>query len=413
MQLFESLASELHSAWMQRGRDELAFAELARTTLDRFAPASTVAVDDLFRWLVETDRIPHQFDPRSGFGNFALTVAERDGFHIDVLVWTDSTTAIHQHGFSGAFHVLCGSSLHTLWSFKESRRWSDRLKHGQLAVRATEWLKAGSTRSILPGETMIHSLFHLESPSMTVVVRTPSAAVLSPPLSYERSGLAYDPYFELARVEKVRQLLCMLWASDHPRRVALSEAALRGVDAHSAARIISSIRSQATIETQMRLVDILAGRDAELAELLRETVSRRERDRALVDLRKQTRSPRHRMLLALVLNLPDRASIDLALRQIAPEDSPADWLFDSIRSMHDTPGRQRGRDNLLGLSLNEASEQTIRMLLRGHSVEQVSQTVAGHDDLVEDVRALCSTLSALPVLGPLLEQRLAPEQHVR
>jgi hypothetical protein len=404
VQFFEDLASELHSVWMRHGRDELAFPELAQLTLERYAPAAAVAPDDIFRWLVKTDRLPRQFDLRSNFGNFAITVVARDDFHIDALVWTDSTTSIHQHGFSGAFHVLQGSSLHALWSFQESRRWSDRLKRGRLAVRTTERLQTGSTRPILPGAGMIHSLFHLEAPSMTVVVRTPSSAVVSPQLSYERSGLAYDPHFELGRVEKVRQLLRMLWESDHPQQMALSEAALRGVDAHSAARIISSMRSQTTIENQSRLIDLLAVRDAELAMLLRETVRQREQDRQLVELRKQTRSPRHRMLLALLLNLPDRPSIDHVLRQIAPDEAPEDWLWDTIRSMHDTPGRRHDRMSVLGFSLNEASEQTLKMLLCGYSVAEVSKAVAGDAELEEDVRALCSTLSTSPVLGPLLDQ---------
>jgi hypothetical protein len=134
-----------------------------------------------------------------------------------------------------------------------------------------------------------------------------------------------------------------------------------------------------------------------------------ERDRSLIDLRKQTRSPRHRTLLALVLNLPDRKSIDPVLRQIAPEELPENWLWDTIQSMHDTPSQRPDRKSVLGFSLNEASEEALRMLLCGHSVDEVSKTVAGHDELVEDARVLCSTLSAFPVLGPLLEQRLTPK----
>jgi len=410
VQLFEDLASELHAAWMQSDRDERNFPTLAERALARFAPATAVTANTLFHWLIETDQLPRQFDPHSSFGNFSLTVATRDDFHIDVLVWTDSTTTIHQHGFSGAFHVLCGSSLHTLWTFEESRRWNDRLKHGQLAVRTTEWLKTGSTRPISPGAGMIHSLFHLESPSITVVVRTPSSATLSPPLNYERSGLAYDPYFDLRRADKVRQLLNLLWASDHPQRMALSEAALRGVDAHSATRIIFAMRTQITTEAQTRLIDILESTDVELAALLRTTVAGQRRDRLLVELRKQTRSPQHRLLLALVLNLPDRKSIDAALHQIAPDEAPDDWLFDAIRSMHDTPGQLNDRLNVLGFALNEASEQALRLMIRGYSLEQVSKTIAQDDDLVDDVRKLCSTLSAFPVLSPLLEQRLLPER---
>jgi hypothetical protein len=404
VQFFEELASELHSAWLQRGRDELVFPELAQLMLERYAPAPAITPNDLFCWLVETEQLPRQSDPRSSFGNFAITVASRDDFHIDALVWTDSTTSIHQHGFSGAFHVLQGSSLHTLWSFQETRRWSDRLKRGQLAVLTTERLQTGSTRPILPGAKMIHSLFHLEAPSMTVVVRTPSSAVVSPQLSYERSGLAYDPFFELGRAEKIRQLLRLLWECDHPQQMALSEAALRSVDAHSAARIISSMRSQTTIENRAPLIDMLAVRDTELAALLRETVRQREQDRVLIDLRKHTRSPRHRTLIALLLNLPDRPAIDRVLRQIAPEEAPEDWLWDTIRSMHDTPARAHDGKSVLGFSLNEESEQTLKMLLCGRSVVEVSKAIAGHAELEEDVRALCSTLSASPILHPLLSQ---------
>lgn len=404
MKVFEELASELNFAWMKQGRDERAFPELASRTLERFKPSSCIVPVDLFRWLAEADQIPSQFDLRSNFGNFALTVAARDDFHIDALVWTDSTTSIHQHSFSGAFHVLHGSSLHTLWSFQESTRWSDRLKSGKLTVGATEWLPTGSTLPILSGKEGIHSLFHLESPTITIVVRTPTSAETSPQLTYERSGLAYDPHFEVARVEKVRQLLCLLWGCDHPQRLALSETALSGVDAHSAARIISSIRAQTPPGTQACLIDMLAARDAELAALLRETVSSRERDRVFIQLRKQTRSPRHRMLLALLLNLPDRASIDAVIRQIGNGEDPEDWLWNTVRSMCDTPGRENELKSVLGFSLNEVSEPILKMLLRGHSVEEVSKFVTGDDELDEDVRVLCSTLSASPVLAPLLDK---------
>jgi hypothetical protein len=187
--------------------------------------------------------------------------------------------------------------------------------------------------------------------------------------------------------------------------MALTDAALSGIDAQSAVRIFLSILHQLSRETQAHLLELWAKRDAELAGLLLETSTHIERDRALIDLRRQTRSPRQRMLLALVLNLPDRRSIDAVLREIAPHEPPEDWLWNTIRSNHDTPDRQPGDKGLFGFSLNEVSEEVLKMLLRGHSVDEVSKTVAGYDELADDVRRLCSTLSALPVLGPLLERR--------
>lgn len=411
MQVFEDLASSIHTAWTCRRRDEVAFPEIAQSMLERFS-ASPVSPDEVFRWLMATDKLPMQFDPHSKFGNFALTVAARDDFYIEILVWTDSTTAIHQHGFSGAFHVLHGSSLHTRWSFQESRRWSDRLKAGRLVLRATEYLHTGSTRPIFPRDEMIHSLFHLESPSVTVVVRTPSSAVFTPQLSYERSGLAYDPRVELARTEKISQLLRILWTSNHPQRIPLSEAAMSIVDAYSAVRIIFSLGRRKGFEAQASLVDMWQARDPELAALLRETLSRMQRDRFIVGLRKQTQSPRHRMLLALVLNLPDRDSIESVARQIAPEESPEDWLWETLCSMNAAPGERSDGNSALGLPLNEANEEVLRMLLQGQSVDEISEAVAKSDRPTEDVRALCSMLTASPVVAPLLQQPSRLESFV-
>jgi hypothetical protein len=378
------------------------FHEVAFRILERSPPASTIAAEEVFRWLIRTEQLPRQFDPRSSFGNFALTVAAREGFHIDLLVWTDSTTAIHQHGFSGAFHVLQGSSLHTLWSFDEDRRWSERLRQGRLSVRSTEWLGVGSTRPILPGASMIHSLFHLEQPSMTIVVRTPSTASAASPLNYVRSGLAYHPHHETEQIAKTRQLLCMLWGSGNPQRMRWAQAALAEFDAHSAARIVLALASFASQGETKTLIEIAARADAGFADLLQATLRNRERDHALVNLRGQTCSPRHRMLLALVLNLPDRTAIDQALRQIVPDEAPAAWLWETLRSMHDTPGRLRDRPNLLGLALNDVSEEVLQLLLRGRSVDDISRTIATEAELVEDVRALCLTLSASPLLRPLV-----------
>src|SRR5579871_52904 len=405
MQVFDDLASNIHTEWTRYGRDELVFPQLCQSMLERF-PDLLVSAEDVLRWLVTAEHLPKQFDPDSKFGNVALTVATRDDFFIQVLIWTDSTTGIHQHGFSGAFLVLHGSSLHSLWSFQECRRWSDRLKGGQLTLRSTEYLRSGSVRPIVPSNAMIHSLFHLESPSITVVVRTPMSAVFVPQLSYERSGLAYDPRVELARNEKLSQVVRMLWTSNHPLRESLSETAMSTLDAYSAVRIILSLRSRP--EAQASLIEMWSERDPELAALLRKTVERIDSDRSILMLRKQTRLPRHRMLLALVLNLPDRASIESVLRQILAEDDPGEWLRETICSMHITPAERLQGKSVLGLPLNELPEEALRLLVEGHSVDEAARVVTREHAELEEIRTLCSEAAASPVLAPLLKQ--APVQ---
>ena len=58
------------------------------------------------------------------FGDLPLTLARGNGFSIQLLLWTVGSTAIHTHSFSGAFTVLKGSSLHTLYQMETRQRLS-------------------------------------------------------------------------------------------------------------------------------------------------------------------------------------------------------------------------------------------------------------------------------------------------
>ena len=96
------------------------------------------------------------------------------GFYIDVLFWLDGTTNIHQHGFWGAFQVLAGSSVHCRFGFDLAEEINHRLRIGKLRLLETELLGLGAIRKILGGELFIHSLFHLDRPSVSIVIRCPA-----------------------------------------------------------------------------------------------------------------------------------------------------------------------------------------------------------------------------------------------
>src|SRR4030095_10603662 len=95
-----------------------------------------------------------------------------DKFHIDIYYWLDGTTTIHQHGFSGAFQVFLGSSVHSQYSFEHERRITPHFSVGRVCLNSVELLKEGDIRTIIPGRRFIHSLFHLDRPSATITIRT-------------------------------------------------------------------------------------------------------------------------------------------------------------------------------------------------------------------------------------------------
>ena len=139
------------------------------------------------------------------------------------------------------------------------------------------------------------------------------------------------------------------------------------------------------------VLDEWENRDSDLAALLRETIERVQRDRFILGLRKRTQSQRHRMLLALVLNLPNRTAIESALRQIALEGSPEQWLWKTVRSMYVTPDERSPGKSPMGLPLNEADEEVLRLLFDGQTADHLSKGFAAASSPQQGSHAACLT----------------------
>src|SRR5688572_18357383 len=148
--------------------------------------AERVTLGDIVDWTATTDRIPHQIDLDSEFGQPPLSVYAEERFFIQVIFWRDGTTAVHQHAFSGAFGVLAGGSIHSEYEWVPRRRVNAHLHFGDIERTKLELLAAGDVRPIASGRRLIHSLFHLDRPSISVVVRTAQDADTGPQYTYWR-----------------------------------------------------------------------------------------------------------------------------------------------------------------------------------------------------------------------------------
>jgi hypothetical protein len=133
--------------------------------------------------------------PELAFSNLPITVYRCLDFYIEILTWTQATTTIHQHGFSGAFKVLQGSSVHTRYTFRCERSISADCLIGSVNASHTEYLGTGSTQTIDPGPLgLVHSLYHLENPSLTLVVRSYGHGLYQPQYTIYPPGLALNPF---------------------------------------------------------------------------------------------------------------------------------------------------------------------------------------------------------------------------
>lgn len=169
---FVDLGRRVRERWQAADFSLAAFPDIAQAALEENPPAKRVGLTALTRAFLRDDEQP--FQTASGFGQPELVVFDDPRFYIQLLFWLDGTTQIHQHEFSGAFHVLQGSSLHAEFAFANVRPVTAHFRLGDLQLTGTELLETGRTVPITSGAGSIHSLFHLDTPSVTVVVRTHS-----------------------------------------------------------------------------------------------------------------------------------------------------------------------------------------------------------------------------------------------
>src|SRR5262245_45941087 len=189
MQFFQDLGSLVEHRWRDRNYGEDIFLEIAEQALAEAAPADHVDPWDVIRWLNTTTHLPEQQDVDGNFGEPPITLFCGPRFHIDLYFWLDGVTSVHEHGFCGAFQVFLGSSIHSQFNFEKDQTINAHFSTGQINLREVELLREGDIRRILPGSQYIHSLFHLDRPSATVIIRTYKTPDRQPQYEYHRPCL--------------------------------------------------------------------------------------------------------------------------------------------------------------------------------------------------------------------------------
>ena len=308
---FVDLGRRVRERWQAVDFSLAAFPDIARAALEVNPPATRVDLTALIRSFLRDDEQPYQ--TASGFGQPELVVFDDPRFYIQLLFWLDGTTQIHQHEFSGAFHVLEGSSLHAEFAFANVRPVTAHFRLGDLQLTGTELLETGRTVPITSGGASIHSLFHLETPSVTVVVRTHSDPGTGPQFTYLPPHVAVDPFFSDALTTRRLQLLDVLdrtAAEDYAEVVRAMVASLdyeRGF--FTLQNCLVALQERGEWEETW---DVFAKKHGPLAAYAAPTLEEIVwRDR-LVNLRGSIEDADHRFFLALLLNVP-RASDILSL----------------------------------------------------------------------------------------------------
>ena len=386
MDVFRKLGEQLEARWRQHDYDPRVFPELATALLEAADRAAKIGTLDVLRWIASEPALPAQQDASSHFSDLAITFYDAPRFFVSALVWLDGTTAIHQHSFSGAFRVLVGSSLQTRYRFTEQRSVNDRFRLGSLHRESVELLPTGSVRRIDSGDGFIHSLFHLEHPSVSLVVRTKCEEGTRPQWAYCAPGVAFDPFFsDPVTQKKLEAVHVLLSLEAEAADVELGDM-LASSDLQTAYQVLARIFPRLATNPLKRTLGFEAGGErferllgaarkhhGAAIDLFGESFHEQRRQGEIIDIRRSVTDPEQRFLLALLLNVPDRQAVLELLAQRYPDRDPIDEFVDRIEELSRTRELGSLAPNLLGIpGFGTAHLVVLERLLRGGSLEDAT-----------------------------------------
>ncbi len=345
MQLFDKLGDEIELQWRDANYDELKLPAIAKAKLTEHDLPSKLTPWEILEWAMAMPELPPQADPNSNFGDPPITVYSGTRFHIDVYFWFTGTTAIHQHAFSGAFQVLTGSSIHSWYEFFADDYVNVFMEYGRMELKLCEILDVGAVQEINAGRGYIHSLFHLDDPSVTIVVRTRKSPMFLPQYSYHKPHLALDPFYaQDSMTKKVQSMAAMLKAKRPNADEKIGEM-LANSDIQQTFHLLQNLRSMLRSDKVKQMFNvenfdqrfdalfaISKARHGARAERLLDVFEYQDKVVSIVNRRDYVTDPALRFFLAVLLNVDGRENIYKLIKQrypdADPQDKVLDWTFD-------------------------------------------------------------------------------------
>lgn len=355
---FKSLGESIESAWLKYSYDENLFPDLVSEAIRRDPPFGKVDPAHIIDWIFGPSQSFVQPSAHRLFGEPPVMLFQAPRFYIEALFWLSGTTDIHEHAFSGAFAVLAGSSVHSHWRFTPEQSINSRLKSGRLDRVSTEILQAGQVRVIKPGDVLIHQLFHLDLPSVTMVIRTYEERQHLPQFKYLLPGLAIDEeYSDPLRARRLLFLGGMLDGFLGDLR-AYAWRLIESGDLETVYHVFSFLwRRKADRELLENLFLRSRQRYGEIMDIFWESFYEERRTRIVRSLRAKVADPGVRFFLALLMLMPDRDSILETIRLQFPDADPASLIESWLRLVS-------GKDKI-GIEFDDVNQVVMRGLIGG------------------------------------------------
>ncbi len=415
MDLIQQLGAEIESLWLDQNYNEELLPAIAADALRQADLPAKISAWDVVDWALKQGELPPQRDLHGSFADPPITIFSGPRFHIDLYFWFEGTTAIHQHGFCGAFQVLLGSSIHSWYEFQTREVINAFAEIGDMSLKVCELLEVGAVQEIWAGKQYIHSLFHLEQPSATIVVRTDRSPLHLPQFAYEKPNLAIASFFEQPTTVKKLQVLTAAFRAKHPEADRMATEMLEASDLQTCFVILSRLRHLAganQLEQMFKIegaksrfqqfLDVVSRRHGSNGEIFKSIFEHLDAIDEIVKRRSFVTNPEHRFFMALLMNVDDRERIFALIKQRFPGADPIEKVLDWVFDLAETRVVGVETSNALGISnFGDAEMFVLENVLNDKADDEIAKSLAAEHPGSDASETIAKVRGAV-IFGPLL-----------
>jgi len=281
--------------------------DIAYDCLSHHLPKSEINYFDILSYIALNDDLDI-LQSNSTFSDTQVVLYKGSKFFIEALFWMNGTTSIHQHGFCGAFSLLNGRSINVEYQFTKKLRINSHCYLGDLHLKENLILTPGMVRKILPGSGLIHSVFHLDTPSITIVIRNNSCDDHQPQLDYFSPHLAVNGWYKDKALEKRVQCIDLMLQNNKTQAYPILETFIGQANLHQIFIFFEKIKLFQLDKEYIEKISMLIT-EKHGGHLFLKSLSDMNKDQRLAKLRFFIKDAGQRIILAILRSTPGKKNI--------------------------------------------------------------------------------------------------------
>ncbi|HRH45636.1 MAG TPA: hypothetical protein PKY82_28610 [Pyrinomonadaceae bacterium] len=283
-------------------------------------------------------------------------------------------------------------------------------------------MNIGDVRKILPGRSFIHSLFHLDQPSATIVVRTHLSPLQLPQFDYRKPYLAVDPFFSEPNLSKKLQTISMVLRAKHPDADKMLHEMLENADFQSTFSLLGNTRGLLRSNTIQhyfnvekpedrfeKAVEIARKRHGALTDTILSIFEKQDKLMEIMNRRNYITQPEHRFFLALLMNIDEKSRVFSLIKERFPDSEPIEKVLDWTTELAQTKVMGLNIPNALGIpDFNDFDSFILEDMLKGVSDEDIKKTLVEEmsnqnpEEVEKDITSRIEKIRSSAILKPLL-----------